>query len=819
MLSRYIKSKFSLALFFCFIVNIAVGETEFYTTTTTQVGPGVVHKKIVAPTVPWILNVLEIDVTNDFLSIESVKARDKLVGMETTSSMAARKNYSGHLVVGAINGDFYDMGSGIPIGTQVINGEMLKNPCEGPIVGFDINNYPFISPVSFNGQVLLEGDSPLSINGVNVSRGTDYLVLYNSFFGSSTQTNEWGTEIILRPINDWIVNDTIVCLVDSIEVGQGDISIPKGKAVLSGHGINSEPLQRNFNKDDTVKLYLSLDPGLPKCLQAIGGNLKIVSDGQYTGSTNTDVHPRTAVGFSADSTKIFFATVDGRQSGSRGMNYRELAEFMISLGAEHAINLDGGGSTTMVVRNIVENSLFAPERAVANALMVISSAPEGALNVVQIKPDNIRVFLEEVVQFSATGWDQYYNPVDLDLNSVEYIADSLIGIIDPTGKFQTTGKPSDSGYVYTKYGNLIDSAFVYVKSLKYVEISPKNVVTDNKRQYRFNVAAIDEDNISHNLPPNRYTWQSLDPEVGTIDTSGVFVGKSEGETKVIVSLLGIADTANVRVEIGEGVEVLDILDSVDNWDIREENCDSVSLSIVDKPSTYGTGSVKLHYEYIRSATSRSWVYIDKNIPIYGIPDSIQIDVKGDGKIHLINLIVSDDSDELFQVSSLVTDTSFKKVSLATSDLAQVNPNSDFNYPIEFVELQIKLGYTGGVGEANIGDIYFDNLRVKYSPVNIDEENIDYLPSAIKLSQNYPNPFNASTTIKYELKNTANVVFAIYDLHGRQVLILERGAKPAGAYNITWDGTNRYGEKVASGIYFYQFCADDYSAVKKMVLLR
>ncbi len=84
-------------------------------------------------------------------------------------------------------------------------------------------------------------------------------------------------------------------------------------------------------------------------------------------------HPRTFVGIDRDTTKMFLCTVDGRQASSIGMNYREMAGFLLSIGVWHATNLDGGGSTTMVVRGKVVNSPSdkTGERRVANSLQVI----------------------------------------------------------------------------------------------------------------------------------------------------------------------------------------------------------------------------------------------------------------------------------------------------------------------------------------------------------------------------------------------------------------------------------------------------------------
>ncbi|MFQ6618797.1 MAG: hypothetical protein ACE5QV_08935, partial [Fidelibacterota bacterium] len=92
------------------------------------VGPGVTHTEIIRPEGPWVINVLTVDLTSQYITLESVKANDRLYSLEKTSSMTKRKNYQGHTIIGAINGDFYNVETGQPIGTQIINGMILQQP-------------------------------------------------------------------------------------------------------------------------------------------------------------------------------------------------------------------------------------------------------------------------------------------------------------------------------------------------------------------------------------------------------------------------------------------------------------------------------------------------------------------------------------------------------------------------------------------------------------------------------------------------------------------------------------------------------------------
>ena len=92
-------------------------------------------------------------------------------------------------------------------------------------------------------------------------------------------------------------------------------------------------------------------------------------------------HPRTFVGFDKDSTTLFLCVVDGRQARSLGMNFREMADFLLSIGAWNAVNLDGGGSTTMVIHEKIVNSPSdkTGERPVANTLQLIRLNPTGCI--------------------------------------------------------------------------------------------------------------------------------------------------------------------------------------------------------------------------------------------------------------------------------------------------------------------------------------------------------------------------------------------------------------------------------------------------------
>jgi hypothetical protein len=106
-----------------------------------------------------------------------------------------------------------------------------------------------------------------------------------------------------------------------------------------------------------------------------------------------------------------------------------------------------------------------------------------------------------------------------------------------------------------------------------------------------------------------------------------------------------------------------------------------------------------------------------------------------------------------------------------------------------------------------------------STTDVEDESDEMLPKNFALLQNYPNPFNLSTTIAYNLPLHSHVTIIVYNIAGQQVATLVNEIKPAGSYNVDWDGKDQHGRTVASGVYLYELQAGEYADTKKMLLLK
>ncbi|MCL1827249.1 MAG: T9SS type A sorting domain-containing protein [Candidatus Cloacimonetes bacterium] len=96
---------------------------------------------------------------------------------------------------------------------------------------------------------------------------------------------------------------------------------------------------------------------------------------------------------------------------------------------------------------------------------------------------------------------------------------------------------------------------------------------------------------------------------------------------------------------------------------------------------------------------------------------------------------------------------------------------------------------------------------------------DPLPNVTFLGDAYPNPFNPSTTIKYSLKTAGVISLDIYNIRGQKVKTLVDEFQNAGFHNVSWNGSDSSGKPISSGVYFYQLRTEDYTAVKKLILMK
>jgi len=272
----------------------------------------------------------------------------------------------------AINGGFFST-SGDPLGCLLIAGEWVSEPdVQRSCAGITADGAVIFDRLHADFTVIT-GEAAARVDGLNRERRADELVLYRPVYDASTRTNAFGAEAVVS-------NGVVVSVVDQ----RGNSPIPRDGFVLSGHGRARQWILRALAPGvpvliQTVLVPRSADPRWQQVVHAVGGGPRLLSGGEWVPpedfpATITDRrHPRTAIGVSADG-RVVLVVVDGRQpTHSLGMTLPELAIALRRLGAVEAMNLDGGGSSTIVVGDRVVNqpSDETGERPVADALVVL----------------------------------------------------------------------------------------------------------------------------------------------------------------------------------------------------------------------------------------------------------------------------------------------------------------------------------------------------------------------------------------------------------------------------------------------------------------
>ena len=106
-----------------------------------------------------------------------------------------------------------------------------------------------------------------------------------------------------------------------------------------------------------------------------------------------------------------------------------------------------------------------------------------------------------------------------------------------------------------------------------------------------------------------------------------------------------------------------------------------------------------------------------------------------------------------------------------------------------------------------------------STTGVEDPSLPETPGTFTLHQNYPNPFNPATSIRFEVSEPTRVVLKVLNIIGQEIRTLVDGIKPVGFYEVVWDGRNRRGLGMPSGVYLYRIEVHGFTLTKKMVLLR
>ena len=340
---------------------------------------------------PWSIHILKIDRSARDLELHSTLARGTVLGLSTLAEQVRSLPKSLGEPLGAINGDFYVVEErnpyrGDPRGLQILDGELVSSPADQSTFWIDAAGHPQATNV-LSQLIVTWPDGRTTPLGLNEERTNGAVVLYTPRLGSSTKTRG-GRELILDqegsgswlPLRAGVTSTGRVRAVSTT----GNSSLGGQSMVLSLSPVLLEqaPNLAAIDTGAVVRISTATTPAMTGVNTAISGGSVLIRDGkkQDLGSPQSSAykfrsvferHPRSAIGASRD--HLFLVQVDGRQPGfSMGMTLAELADYMLKLGCEVAMNVDGGASATFWYRGQVMNSpCNGGERDIANGIVLV----------------------------------------------------------------------------------------------------------------------------------------------------------------------------------------------------------------------------------------------------------------------------------------------------------------------------------------------------------------------------------------------------------------------------------------------------------------
>ena len=732
-----------------------------------QVGPGTTQTSLWFHNETGKLRVFycTIDMTNPWLSLAGVCATDHLAGNEKVSAMAERKSEPGKRYFVGINADFFNTSGttgrgvsiiGTPVGATVVDGEIYRARNNAALYKnfiVDKEGGVYVNPFVFGGTLTTPSGATAQLGGVNTysSECNNKIVIYTDrYYGSTDQTNS-GTELVARLAEGETFESAspYKMVVESDTCTAGDMTIPSGKYVIRGRG-SAATVINTLLVGDTITISptwtfgdVSVDPQ-----QVISGNPKILADGVVLDTESergdaSQLHPRSAVGYSDGGTKVYFLVVDGRSLISDGVRTTVLADIMRYAGCTDAMNVDGGGSSTLYTSalGIRNKPSDGTERADGNGLFVVSSAPDDD-EIAQLRFIDFSLVVPKYGVYTPKfyGYNQYGMLVDDNVQGVQLSCPETLGEIRDGSTFFATGSGTDM--LTGTLGNVTVSApLTIVGAGEAISLKNDSVLNDTYRTYPVELQSQVGENWMP-LDPAALTWSSNDESIVTIDAeTGVLQGVRDGTTSVTGVIEDQSVTMKVIVEKPtKRVYPLDPEMDLDTWTFAMSGGKNYTVEPLDN-------GVKV--DYTGSSGRVNYFRMNKDIVLWSLPDTLRVRINpGEAPVTGVTFALRTNGGKISYQA--VTPESVPANVESTLDLPinqWINADDISNYPILSTYVQITMGKSTNGQQYTMLipglEVIYKNAPV--NPVIPGDVNGDGLVSSVDVTALYNYLLNSDAT--------------------------------------------------------------------------
>lgn len=718
MIHLFIKKIAAFSAALAILLSSYAYGSSFYTvhdlSKETRLSTGITYEKIERYTsIGWMnINVIRANLTDKYTEIKPITGE---AGVSNRTPLSSMIKSSG--AAAAVNGDFFYMGDPTyTYGPLIDNGNMITSPLPYS------SGYPTVSR-------LLDENINISVwNPVITLYGSD-TTAYNVVVMNKTSSLDWGPTILTK---DWnrmspgydgkkdIVEVVVVGqTVTEVRKNQPSTIIPEeGYVIASCNAATMEQMLQSFIPGQPATLNIQLDFSPENVEWAFGALNYLVKDGQLNDVSNEALgaNPRTAIGFNKDNTEMIMVTIDGRNKDYVGVKQTELAEIMLSLGAYNAVNMDGGGSTTMGVdflRNsnvtVVNIPSDGRERKIASGVGVFNTSPESSnIGTIEIIPAQNAVFNNTEVSMELKFYNEYYTPIAVNSNNVQYkVSPSDAGkVVNNVFYPSKAGKAVITAETGTAEGRVEINVLDTPMALKF---STDSLTFGFGDTYEIGeILGVDKDGNSAYIPA-KYVSYSYRNKIGKVE-NGIFTAGDVSNTGAITATFGNA-TKNIIVKVGYRYKTLNRFEDLENLKLTlypegSQGNISISKDFVKE----GSDSLRLDYDFTKM-TDQSIAFVEfgkdgEGIKLDEKPKAIGMWVYGDGKNHWLRTRINDAYNNQIKLTfeDEVNWTGWKWV--------EAHIPEGTAYPVILKNI-----YLAEINETkkDTGTIYIDNLRIMYEP--------------------------------------------------------------------------------------------------------
>lgn len=746
---------------------------------------------------------LTTDMTNPNTSIEAVVAQDKVAGGGTVSSMAKSHTTETKDFFCGVNTDFFlTSGSasngksvvGSPVRASIAGGEIYRSGSAStawPNIYVDRDGKLGIAAVSFKKGTVTVGSQTASLVAINNDALDNGVTIYTPrYWGTPSQPGLNG-QCVSVPVTlaegEYVgAGKTLKFKVCGEVNNNGDREMGDGEYMLIARG-TAQDLLANLKVGDEVSAYVKVTADGNEIFptQLACGNPWILKAGEVLDSEPdrgdaSSRHPRTGIGYTTDITKMVMMVIDGRSAISAGVHTQELAGMLYYAGVDEAVNVDGGGSSTIYTEplGVLNQTSDGTERAVASGMFIVANVPTDK-TVTELRFVDWAMNMPQYGVYTPKfyGYNQYGVLVDTDVQGVTLSCDKSLGEITNDGSsFYATGH--GYGALKATCNGLEASLAVSVEVSDKVAFRLSDILIDNNREYPIEVQTVVNQKTMP-INPMALTWTSADPTIATVDAeSGVLRGVSNGTTTVTGTVGSFTGTANVTVEV-PSAEVMPIVADFNpaDWTCKQVGGTDLTVSALENG---------LKFAYTGNGTGRgAYVQAEKNCRVWSLPEKLRVRINpGDATVKKVSTTVTDAYGTVYPSWAFTTDE-LPKNTESTFDLNladQIDLTDIGVYPITVNTIRLDMG-------ASAKGTAFEILVPGFEAVYAAGEG-SVAAVAVGHGVNvYPNPVKAGEAFTVEADGEATVqVFALSGAQVAQAEIsgtaaLATDAMPAGLYIV------------------------------------